>query len=59
MSIQYPQEDYDTAAIIVIDDTLWAFSKRSLGSSTALYRLPVDTIRLVPPTSPLLLVAPP
>lgn len=44
VSIQYPQEDYDTAAIIVIDDTLWAFSKRSLGSSTALYRLPVDTI---------------
>jgi len=44
VDIQYPQEDYDTAAIIVIDDTLWAFSKRSLGSSTALYRLPLDTI---------------
>ncbi len=44
LNLQYPQEDYDTAAIIVVDDTLWVFSKRSLGSSTALYRLPLDTI---------------
>ena len=44
VELQYPQEDYDTAAIIVLDDTLWVFSKRSLGSSTALYRLPLETI---------------
>ena len=44
VEIQYPQEDYETAAIIVVNDTLWIFSKRSLGSSTALYRLPLDTI---------------
>ena len=44
VEISYVQEDYDTAAIIVVDDALWAFSKRSLGSSTALYRLPVETI---------------
>jgi hypothetical protein len=44
VEIQYPQEDYETAAIIVNDDTLYVFSKRSVGSSTALYRLPLSTL---------------
>ena len=44
ITIQYPQEDYETAAIIVNDDTLYVFSKRSVGSSTALYRLPLATL---------------
>ena len=43
-SISYPAEDYETAAIVAKDDVLWVFSRRKLGTSTALYRLPAETL---------------
>jgi len=44
VQLEYPQEDYLTSAIVFHNKTLWVFSQRKVGASTALYRLPTENL---------------